>query len=90
MCRDRTSPQNSVACTAHRVIESNTTGSVAGGAAPAELALGVLLSAARAIPAADAGIRAVRFQHGVPIGISLAGKTLGIIGLGHLWLDHGR
>ncbi len=39
---------------------------------------------ARAIPSADAAIRAGRFQDGVPVGITLAGKTLGIIGLGRL------
>src|ERR1019366_9275612 len=49
-----------------------------------KLALGLLLAAARAIPAGDANIRAGRFQEGVPVGISLAGKTIGIIGLGRL------
>ena len=38
----------------------------------------------RAIPAADANMRAGRFQEGLPVGISLAGKTIGIIGLGRL------
>ena len=50
----------------------------------AELALGLLLAAARAIPSADENIRAGRFQDGLPVGISLAGKTMGIIGLGRL------
>ena len=50
----------------------------------AELALGLLLATARAIPAADANMRAGRFQEGLPVGISLAGKTIGIIGLGRL------
>lgn len=54
------------------------------GEATAELALGLLLAAARAIPAGDAAIRAGRFQDGVPPGLLLAGKTLGIIGLGRL------
>jgi len=53
-------------------------------AAPAELALGLLLAAARAIPSGDANIRAGRFQEGLPAGISLAGKSIGIIGLGRL------
>jgi phosphoglycerate dehydrogenase-like enzyme len=48
------------------------------------MALGLLLASARAIPAGDANIRAGRFQEGLPVGISLAGKTMGIIGLGRL------
>ena len=53
-------------------------------AATAELALGLLIAAARAIPQGDANIRAGRFQQNLPVGISLAGKTLGVIGLGRL------
>jgi len=70
------------ACTAHGVVVCHT-GSAARDAT-AELALGLLLSAARAIPAADANIRAGRFQEGLPAGLSLAGKTIGIVGLGRL------
>lgn len=54
------------------------------GEATAELALGLILAAARAIPVGDAAIRTGRFQAGVPAGFQLAGKTLGIIGLGRL------
>jgi phosphoglycerate dehydrogenase-like enzyme len=72
------------ACTARGVVVCNTVGSGATEAATAELALGLLLAAARAIPAGDANVRAGRFQLGVPVGISLAGKTMGIIGLGRL------
>ena len=53
-------------------------------AATAELTLGLIIAAARAIPAGDAAIRAGGFQGGVPAGFQLAGKTLGIIGLGKL------
>lgn len=70
------------ACTARGVVVCNT-GSAARDAT-AELALGLLLAAARAIPAADANIRAGRFQEGLPVGLSLAGKTIGIVGLGNL------
>ena len=52
--------------------------------ATAELALGLLIAAARAIPTADRTMRAGGFQRGVPVGIGLAGKTLGIVGLGRL------
>jgi phosphoglycerate dehydrogenase-like enzyme len=72
------------ACAARGIVVCNTTGGAGTEAAPAELALGLLLAAARAIPAADANMRAGRFQEGVPVGISLAGKTIGIIGLGRL------
>lgn len=75
---------DTAACTAQGVVICNTVSSGASEAATAELALGLLLAAARAIPAADANMRAGRFQQGLPVGISLAGKTIGIIGLGHL------
>jgi phosphoglycerate dehydrogenase-like enzyme len=71
-------------CTARGVLVCNTAGGAASQAATAELALGLLLAAARAIPAADSNMRAGRFQEGLPVGIGLAGKTIGIIGLGRL------
>jgi phosphoglycerate dehydrogenase-like enzyme len=73
------------ACTRQGVTVCNTTAS--GGGTPhatAELALGLMIAAARAIPAADRTMRAGGFQHGVPVGIGLAGKTLGVVGLGRL------
>jgi phosphoglycerate dehydrogenase-like enzyme len=74
------------ACTARGVVVCST---VAGGgatndSATAELALGLMIAAARGLPAGDANIRAGRFQMGVPVGIGLKGKTLGVIGLGRL------
>ena len=71
------------ACTERGLVVCNTEAGT-GQAATAELALGLLLAAARGIPAADANMRAGRFQQGLPTGISLAGKTIGIIGLGRL------
>jgi len=74
------------ACTARGVVVCNTV--AAGGstneAATAELALGLMIAAARGLAAGDANIRAGKFQMGVPVGIGLNGKTLGIIGLGRL------
>ena len=61
-----------------------TTGGGANGAGTAEIALALMLAAARHLPAADAAIRAGGFQAGVPAGIELAGKTLGLLGLGRL------
>jgi phosphoglycerate dehydrogenase-like enzyme len=73
------------ACSRQGVVVCNTAGGAPGAPfATAELALGLLISAARAIPAADATMRAGGFQRGLPVGVSLAGKTLGIVGLGRL------
>ena len=60
------------------------TGGEKSGAATAEIALGLLLSAARSMNRADASIRKGGFQGGVPAGAVLDGKTLGIIGLGKI------
>jgi phosphoglycerate dehydrogenase-like enzyme len=73
------------ACTRLGITVCNTTS--AGPGAPyatAELALGLMIAAARAIPFADRTIRAGGFQHGVRVGMGLAGKTLGVVGLGRL------
>ena len=53
-------------------------------AATAEIALGLLLAAARNIHRGDASIRRGGFQGGVPAGAVLDGKTLGILGLGKI------
>ncbi len=71
------------ACTRAGILVCNT-GSEASGASTAELALALLLAAARQVPAGDAAIRAGRFQDGVGLGRTLAGATLGIIGLGRI------
>jgi phosphoglycerate dehydrogenase-like enzyme len=71
------------ACTRQDVTVCNTPRSNAL-YATAELALGLMIAAARAIPAADKAMRAGGFQFGVPVGIGLAGKTLSIVGLGRL------
>ena len=58
-----------------------------GGHSPApaaEMSLALLLAAARKIPAGDAAIRQGRFQEGVPPGINLEGRTLGLVGLGRI------
>jgi phosphoglycerate dehydrogenase-like enzyme len=80
----RNASLDSAACTARGVVVCNTVGGANSEAATAELALGLLIAAARAIPAGDANIRAGKFQEGVPVGHALAGKTLGVIGLGRL------
>jgi len=61
-----------------------TTGGGPSSASTAEIALGLMLAAARGIPAGDASVRSGRFQLGTRAGPVLAGKTLGVIGLGRI------
>ena len=75
---------DTAACTARGIPVCNTQGGGYADSATAELALGLLISAARGLAVGDATIRAGGFQMGVPVGIGLAGKTLGVIGLGKL------
>ena len=67
-----------------RGIVVSHTGGAPSTAATAELALGLLLSAARHIPRADASVHQGGFQGSVPAGQVLEGKTLGVIGLGKI------
>ena len=71
------------ACTGRGIVVCNTAGQQST-PATAELALGLLLAAARHIPAAHASIRSGGFQRGVPMGKVLDGRTLGVIGLGKI------
>ncbi len=54
------------------------------GANTAELALCLMLAAARKIVTGDKSVRSGTFQAPVPLGFQLAGKTLGLIGLGRI------
>ena len=67
------------AASAHNVIVSGTQST---GAGTAELAWGLILSIARNIPGEDRATRDGQWQTGV--GVSLHGKTLGVLGLGKL------
>jgi phosphoglycerate dehydrogenase-like enzyme len=60
------------------------TGGGPSGTSTAELALGLMLAAARRIPAGDAAVRDGRFQTGTEAGHILEGKTVGLIGLGRI------
>ncbi len=71
------------ACTQRGIPVCHTGGALAG-AATAELALGLLLSAARHIPAADTSMRKGHFQQSLAAGSVLEGKTLGVMGLGKI------
>jgi phosphoglycerate dehydrogenase-like enzyme len=74
------------ACTARGIVVCNTVAASGStnDSATAELALGLMIAAARGLTVGDANIRAGKFQMGVPVGIGLNGKTLGLIGLGRL------
>jgi phosphoglycerate dehydrogenase-like enzyme len=72
------------ACTARGIVVSNTQGGGYSDSATAELALGLLIAAARGIPRGDANMKAGTFQMGLPVGTGLAGKTMGVVGLGRL------
>jgi phosphoglycerate dehydrogenase-like enzyme len=74
------------ACTARGVVVCNTVAASGStnDSATAELALGLMIAAARGLAVGDANIRAGAFQMGVPVGIGLNGKTLGLIGVGRL------
>ncbi len=82
-----TGPRNAAvdtaACTERGVVVCNTAPNGSGNDTP-ELALALLLAAARRIPLADQEMRAGRFQQNVAPGLGLYGQTMGIIGLGKI------
>lgn len=80
----RNASLDTAACTARGIPVCNTLGGGYSDSATAELALGLLIMASRGLAVGDANIRAGGFQMGVPVGRGLAGKTLGVIGLGKL------
>ena len=63
-------------------------GTEAGSSPTAELAWGLIIAAARHIAAEDHAVRAGRWQS--TVGVSLQGKTLGILGLGRLGAQMAR
>jgi phosphoglycerate dehydrogenase-like enzyme len=82
----RNASLDTASCTARGVVVCNTAAAPGStnDSATAELALGLMISAARGMAVGDANVRAGKFQMGVPVGIGLNGKTLGVIGLGRL------
>ncbi len=71
------------ACTKRGIVCTLTSGGHSPAPA-AEMALALLLAAARQIAPGDAAMRAGRFQEGIRPGINLEGRTLGIVGLGRI------
>lgn len=70
------------AATRNGVLVCNT--AIDSKAATAEIALGLLLAASRHLHRADAAMRRGDWHDGVPVGEALAGKRLGILGLGRI------
>jgi D-3-phosphoglycerate dehydrogenase len=56
----------------------------------AEHTITLLMSLARLIPAADASVRAGKWERGKFVGAQLAGKTLGVVGLGNIGREVAR
>jgi D-3-phosphoglycerate dehydrogenase len=56
----------------------------------AEHTIALMMSLARHIPAADAGMKAGKWDRGKYIGAQVAGKTLGVIGLGRIGREVAR
>ena len=77
------------ACTARGMVVCNTTGGGGSEAATAELALGLLISAARAIPAGDANIRAGKVPGGRAGRLRAAGQDDGGDRAGAAGFAHG-
>lgn len=71
------------ACTSRGIVVSNT-GGERSSATTAEMTLALLMAAARQLTNADRGMRAGRFQDGIPPGMLLEGRTLGVVGLGRI------
>ncbi len=71
-------------CDAHGIIVSGSASPEANLNATPELTLGLMLAATHHIVRGHANMRAGLFQEGVPFGEPLAGKILGIVGLGKI------
>ncbi len=72
------------ACTARGVLVCNTGGGELSTASTSELTWALLLAAARRVPQADALMRGGGWHAGLPVGQTLEGKRLGVVGLGRL------
>jgi phosphoglycerate dehydrogenase-like enzyme len=71
-------------CLIERGVTVCYTGGGETGTDTAELTLGLIMAAARHIPAGDAAMRSGGFTGSVPPGLGLAGRTLGLVGLGRI------
>lgn len=82
MTGHRTTTLDIAECTRRGIVVSHTTANPS--SAPAELAFALILACARALPRAFANMAGGAWEEGVPLGIPLEGRRLGIVGLGKL------
>ena len=82
MTGNRTSTLDLAACTEIGIVVSHTESNPS--SAPAELAFALILACARALPQGHDNVVHGRWEDGLPMGIPLEGKRLGIVGLGKL------
>ncbi|MYN14277.1 D-2-hydroxyacid dehydrogenase family protein [Pusillimonas sp. TS35] len=78
----RTTTLDIAACTRLGIPVAVTGGSPSHAAA--EMAVALILACARGLPQGERAMRTGGWQNGVPMGIELEGKQLGIVGLGKL------
>src|SRR5947209_6019674 len=76
------------AATRHGIVVMNTPGGNT--VSTAELTITLLLALARHIPAADASTRQGKWERGKFVGTQVAGKTLGVVGLGRIGREVAR
>jgi D-3-phosphoglycerate dehydrogenase len=67
-----------------RGIPVSNTRSAGGGLSTVELTWGLIIAAARGLARGERNMRAGRWHEGLPPGFSLAGKHLGVLGLGNI------
>ena len=82
MTGHRTSTLDLAACKARGIVVVHTDSNPP--VAPAELAFALILACARSLPLGHANVVAGRWQQGIPMGMPLDGKRLGVVGLGKL------
>jgi phosphoglycerate dehydrogenase-like enzyme len=82
MTGNRTSTLDLAACRARGILVVHTESNPP--IAPAELAFALILACARSLARGHANVVAGKWQEGMPMGMPLAGKRLGIVGLGKL------
>ncbi|MBP8294640.1 MAG: D-2-hydroxyacid dehydrogenase family protein [Burkholderiales bacterium] len=84
----RTNTLDIAECTRRGILITHTSGKPS--TATAELAFGLIIACARALPRAFANMAAGGWEGDVPMGIPLAGKRLGVLGLGLLGREVAR
>ena len=78
------SPSLDTATLKERGIPVSNTRSAGGGGSTVELTWGLIIAAARGLAKGERNMRSGRWHEGLAPGFSLAGKTLGLLGLGNI------